>query len=297
MLHRTAAPALCLAAMCATAVTDMPLFLLQATAMVKGNPANKRYSYSNISVTREGGPPAHLCMVTMHPDQTMFLIRGQLLRQLAPPGCSDSMIQRLLLKVSHACTLQASIPIMLKLKARHAIKPNASSAQLISMTTCKNMLKLLGADTITMDCLDRLTPAPAAVTLTVSPTAAVTSPQLNVTLPAMLPKGQYSQSDLCARYGLRADFASAKLLQLEPLQSQVQALHEWMTQPINLARGQQKYITEGTWLKGFQSIIHMYLGFCHRFRAVPQPSLEHFLDGQHLTAYADFLIQRVSPIH
>ena len=262
--------------------------------MVKGTTANKRWCYTDVTVSREGGAPAHMCMVTMHPDRTMFLLRGQLLSQLCPVGCSDSMLQRLLKKVSHACTLTANTPMMLKLKQRHAVRPHASHVQLFSMTTCKNMLKYLDTDKLTLDSLDTLVPAEPAATLTVGSHVATVSIQPSVRLPAMLPKGQFTSSQLSARYGLNIDFAAAKLLKLEPLQSQLQAFHDWMTDPINLARGKQKYVTEGTWHKGMLSYIHMYLGFCHRFRAVAQPSLEHWLDGHHLTAYADFLIQRVS---
>ena len=161
------------------------------------------------------------------------------------------------------------------------------------MTTCKNVLKQLETDKLTMDSLDLLTPAATAVTLTVGPQATSVSIHSSIRLPAMLPKGQYSPLQLSARYGLNIDFAAAKLLSLEPLQSQLQAFHDWMTEPVNLARGKQKYVTEGTWQKSMLSYIHMYLGFCHRFKGVAQPSLEHWLDGHLLTAYADFLMQRV----
>ena len=269
---------------------------MQAAAMVKGNPAGKRFSYSNATVSREGGAPAHMCMITMHPDQTIFLIRGQLISQLAPANCSDSMVSRLLLKVSHACTLYASVGMLLKLKSKHAVKSNASQAQLLSLTTCKNILKYLGVGAITLDSLSTLKPESGSPTLTVSPPAAAAHVVLDyhVSLPAMLPSGVYTAQELTARYGLKIDFAAAKLLKLEPLQSQLLSFHAWMTQPINLARGKQKYVSQGTWSKGFMDIICMYLGFCHRFRSVAQPSLEHFLDGHHLTAYADFLMQRVS---
>lgn len=261
--------------------------------MVRGTPAGKKWCYTDVTVSREGGAPAHMCMVTMHPDKTMFLLRSQLREQLCPPGCSESAIQRMLSRISHACTLRANPPMLLRLKARHAVKPRASHAQLFSMTTCKNVLKYLETDKLTLDSLDILTPAAAAATLTVGPQATSVTIQSSVRLPAMLPKGQYSPLQLSARYGLNIDFAAAKLLSLEPLQSQLQAFHDWMTEPINLARGKQKYVTEGTWQKSMLSYIHMYLGFCHRFRAVAQPSLEHWLDGHLLTAYADFLMQRV----
>lgn len=231
--------------------------------MVKGSLEGKKFFYTDVTVSREGGAPANMCMVTMHPDKTMFLLRGQLASHLAPSNCTESMLQRLLGKVSHPCTLQASTPMLLRLKARHAIKPRASHAQLISMTTCKNMLKLLGTDQLTMDSLATLTPATAATTPTVGPQAATSSIHPSVRLPAVLPKGQFSGLQLSARYGLNIDFSAAKLLKLEPLQSQLEALHDWMTEPINLARGKQKYVSEGTWLN-YRRYIHMYLGFCHR---------------------------------
>ena len=233
-----------------------------------------------------------MCMVTMHPDQTVFLLQSQ----LAPANVTDSMILRLLSKVSHPCTLLASISMLLKLKSRNAVKPNASHAQLLSLTTCRNLLKLLEVDIVTLDSLSSLKPATGAPALTVCPLAAASASFAapNVRLPAMLPSGLYSDTQLRARYGHKIDFAADKLLKLEPLQSQLLAFHDWMTQPINLARGKQKYVTESSWQKGFLDIICMYLGFCHRFRAVNQPCLEHFLDGHHLTAFADFLMQRVS---
>lgn len=261
--------------------------------MVKGTTATKEFFYAQVTVSRHGSAPAIMCMVTMHPDRTMFFVRGQLASQLAPKGCSESALHRMLHKVPDACTLEATHPVLFKLKAMHAIQPRASHAQLFSMATCKNLLKQMGTHKLTLDSLDNLTPAAAVTTPTVGPQAAADSMQASVRLPAVLPKGQYSKQQLSARYGLNIDFAAAKLLQLEPLRSQVEALHDWMTEPINLARGKQKYVTEGTWLN-YRRYIYMFLGFCHRFRAVPQPSLEHFLDGHHLTAYADFLIQRVS---
>lgn len=86
--------------------------------------------------------------------------------------------------------------MMLKLKARHAVKPHASHAQLLSLATCKNLLSALGTDSITLDSLNTLTPSALAATITVSPQAAATSMEHNVRLPAMLPKGQFSPADL-----------------------------------------------------------------------------------------------------
>lgn len=215
---------------------------------------------------------------------------------LAPPNVSDSMLQRLLTRVSHASYFEASLPMMLKLKARNAVRPQAAHAQMLSITTCKNMLKALGVEAATLDALAALRPALPHVspTITVTPQAPASHiPSLHsVSLPAMLPSVQYTPAQLTKRYGLKTSFESAKLLQLQPLQSQLEAFKAWMTQPINLARGQQKYIAMTTWNKGFESIIHMYLGFCYHMAGVAQPSLEHFLDGNMYATYTDFLLQR-----
>ncbi|KAL0040166.1 hypothetical protein WJX79_009543 [Trebouxia sp. C0005] len=108
----------------------------------------------------------------------------------------------------------------------------------------------------------------------------------------MLPSVKYTPAQLSKRYGLKTSFESAKVLQLQPLQSQLEAFKAWMTQPINLARGQQKFVAMTTWNKGFESIIHMYLGFCYHMAGVAQPCLEHFLDGNMCATYTDFLLQR-----
>ena len=265
--------------------------------MPRGDPSNKRFSYTDVSILRQDSAPAHLCMATMHPDQACFLVRGQVRSMLAPAHVSDSTFQRLLSRVSHASYFQASLPMMLKLKAKHAVQPQASHAQMLSTTTCKNMLRAVGVDDITLDSISALKPVlqHTSPTITVNPLAASTGmSQHNVSLPAMLPQAQYTSQQLSQRYGLKTTFASAKLLQLQPLQAQMEAFKAYMTQPINLARGQQKYVSMLTWAKGFETIIHMYLGFCHHIAGVAQPSLEHFLDGNLYAAYTDFLLQRVS---
>ena len=267
--------------------------------MPRGDPSNKRYSYTSVTILRHGSAPAHLCMVTMHPDQATFLVRGQMQSLLAPANISDSAFQRLVGRTSHASYFQANQAMMLKLKARHAVKPQASHAQLLSTTTCKNMLQALGVDNSTLDSLIALKPVlPNSILITVTPASSTTpsmySTQHSVSLPALLPSVKYTPAQITKRYGLKTNFQSAALLELEPLQSQLAAFKAWMTQPINLARGQQRYISITTWMKGFDTIISMYLGFCHHVMSVAQPSLEHFLDGNLFAAYTDFLMQRVS---
>ncbi|DBA77227.1 TPA: hypothetical protein ACH3X2_008494 [Trebouxia sp. C0005] len=188
--------------------------------------------------------------------------------------------------------------MMLKLKARNAVRPQAAHAQMLSITTCRNMLNTLGVDAATLDALAALKPVPPHIrsTITVNPQAAAMASsapsQHSVSLPAMLPSVDYTLAQLNKRYGLKTSFEPAKVLQLQPLQSQMEAFKAWMTQPINLARGQQKYISITTWHKGFETIIHMYLGFCYHMAGVAQPSLEHFLDGNMYAAYTAFLLQR-----
>ncbi len=266
--------------------------------MPRGHPSNKRFSYNSVSIVRHGSPPAMLCMVTMHPDQTCYVVRGQMRHLLAPANVSDSMLQRLLNRVSHASYFEADLPMMLKLKARNAVRPQAAHAQMLSITTCINMLKALGIDAATLDALAASKPVPAhsssAITVNPQAPASSTPSQHSVSLPAMLPSVNYTTAQLSKRYGLKTSFESAKVLQLQPLQSQMEAFQAWMTQPINLARGQQKYIAMTTWRKGFETVIHMYLGFCYHMAAVAQPCLEHFLDGNMYAAYTDFLLQRVS---
>ena len=266
--------------------------------MPRGHPSNKRFSYTNVSIVRHGSPPAMLCVVTMHPDQTCYVVRGQMRHLLAPPNVSDSMLQRLLNRVSHASYFEANLPMMLKLKARNAVRPQAAHAQMLSITTCRNMLKALGIGAATLGALVALKPVPphsnSAITVNPQAPASSTPSQHSVSLPAMLPSVKYTSAQLSKRYGLKTSFESAKVMQLQPLQSQMEAFKAWMTQPVNLARGQQKYIAMTTWHKGFETVINMYLGFCYHMAGVAQPCLEHFLDGNMYATYTDFLLQRVS---
>lgn len=286
--------------------TKASVFVLLLTVLVctavhnmpRGSPDNKRYMYSTATVHREGLPPAQLCQVTMYPDASIYLVRGQVHSMLAPAHVNASLMLRLLRhKIPHASLLEATLPIMLKLKAKQAVRPQASHAQLISISTVKAMLKHVGVAAATLDSLSSLQPASSNSTaaFTVSPAASdIINLHLSASLPAMLPKGQFSPQQLSSNYGLQTSFSSEKLLSEEPLQSQLQQFKAWMTQPINLARGQQKFISMLTWHKGFDCITNMYLGFCHKHKAVAKPSLEHFLDGNLFAAYTDFLVQRVS---
>ncbi|KAL3158001.1 hypothetical protein ABBQ32_012397 [Trebouxia sp. C0010 RCD-2024] len=47
--------------------------------MVKGTTASKKWCYTDVIVSREDGPPAYMCLVTMHPGRTGCLLRGQLI--------------------------------------------------------------------------------------------------------------------------------------------------------------------------------------------------------------------------
>ena len=268
--------------------------------MPRGDPDLKTFSYTPVMVLRYCKGPADLCQVTMHPDQTIFLVRGQVQTHLAPANCGASLFLRVMNRVPHASHFRAKLPMMLKLKAQHAVKPQASHAQLLSLSTCKKALTALGVEPITLASLQALVPVPQhqqqllPALVTSSQPQAITRPQMQL-LPDILPTMQYTEKQLQQRYGLKLNFATQKLLKLEPLQSQIVDLHLWMTTPINMARAGQKYISQATWDKGFHQIICTYLGFCHLFMAVAQPSLEHFLDPHMFAAYTDFIMQRVSP--
>lgn len=273
--------------------------------MPNGQIKNKDFTCSTVGLVRQGAAPATLCMVTMHPDSRIFLLKDQVMTQLAPAACNDSLFRRLLHKVPHACHFQASLPIMLRLKSRKLVKTRASHAQLLSRATCRHILKTLGTDSTTLDSLDALIPALPGSSPTLAPPCPQQHPavlrsssahdnQPSLNLPATLPKAKYNAQELSQRYGLKANSWTAELLEHEPLRSQLDALHEWLTEPINLLRGKKKSVSELTWDKGYQSVICTYLGFCHNFKAVAFPSLEHFLDADCFSSYMDFLIQRVS---
>ena len=262
--------------------------------MPRGKLDQKTFHFTDVSITRPGGVPAHMCMVTMHPDKTIYLLRSQVQSLLCPSSCKAHLFTRLRQKGPHSSHFQAHLPIMLRLKARHLVKPRASHAQLLSKKTCYNILRPMGVDKITLNSIAALTPqGQGSSSISMPAQDAAAAPLHTAGLPATLPKAQYTPQQLTSKYGIHTTHAGAKQLQQHPLQSQLVDLHEFLTKPINLNRGQIKFISEQSWRKSYKAPCNAFLGFCMKFQGIAQPTLEHMMDAHHFAAFMDFMIQRV----
>ena len=178
--------------------------------MPRGKLDQKTFQFTDVSITRPGWVPAHMCMVTMHPDKTIYLLRSQVQALLRPSSRKAHLFTRLCKKGPHSSHFQAHLPIMLRLKDRNLVKPRASHAQLLSKNTCYNILGPMGIDMITLNSIAALTPqgqGSSSISMPAQDTAI--APLHTAGLPAMLPKAQYTPKQLTAKYSIHTTHAAA----------------------------------------------------------------------------------------
>ena len=104
-------------------------------------------------------------------------------------------------------------------------------------------------------------------------------------LPTTLPDNIVPARSLNKHYGL-----PTWLLAAQPLAAQIEQLHSWCTEPINLSRDGAP-LSDRTWQNILQSIT-CFLGFCHFYLSIEAPCLQEFSEAEHYVLFIAFLMAK-----
>ncbi len=180
-----------------------------------------------------------------------------------------------------------------------AIKTHSSSMNCISITTALKALQQVHAPSATVSSMESLkVPGQYSIMqlpeevlkLNCEPTLNPTCIKVPLPLPTSLPACSVPASGLHRRYGLHQ--VSPSLAKATVLTMQLGELEHWARDDIRLDRpgGGLGHVS---W-ENVHGHIHLFLGFCHRWMRVQQPTLQHFLFPDLIVSFVSFHMAKKS---